>query len=124
MENRIENDFVYTDIFALKPDIREKLHLTDEELNFTEEDMELINSSDYVDLDKLKDLVNKVGFTNMEIPKELGISKAMFTMAFSDTSKNHRGLRMRTIVAILNAIRNRNIYDPFNEILVKGGNNK
>ena len=124
MENRIENDFVYMDIFALKPDIREKLHLTDEELNFTEEDMELINSSDYVDLDKLKDLVNKVGFTNMEIPKELGISKAMFTMAFSDTSKNHRGLRMRTIVAILNAIRNRNIYDPFNEILVKGGNNK
>lgn len=124
MENRIENDFVYMDIFALKPDIREKLHLTDEELNFTEEDMELINSSDYVDLDKLKDLVNRVGFTNMEIPKELGISKAMFTMAFSDTSKNHRGLRMRTIVAILNAIRNRNIYDPFNEILVKGGNNK
>ena len=109
MENRIENDFVYMDIFAIKPNIREKLHLTDEELNFTEEDMELINTSKYVDLDKLK---------------ELGISKAMFTMAFSETSKNHRGLRMRTVVAILNAIRNRNIQDPFNEILVKGGNTK
>lgn len=124
MENRIENDFVYMDIFAIKPEIREKLHLTDNELKFTNEDMELINTSNYVDLDKLKKLVTKAGFTNMEIPKELGISKAMFTMAFSETSKNHRGLRMRTIVAILNAIRNRNIQYPFNEILVKGGNTK
>lgn len=122
--NKLDNDFVYADIFAIKPEIREKLHLTDMELKFTEEDMILINTSDYVNLDKLKELVDKVGFTNMEIPKELGISKAMFTMAFSETSKNHRGLRMRTIVAILNAIRNRNIQDPFNEILVKGGNNK
>lgn len=122
--NRLENDFIYMDIFAIKPEIREKLHLTDNELKFTNEDMELINTSNYVDLDKLKELVTKAGFTNMEIPKELGISKAMFTMAFSETSKNHRGLRMRTIVAILNAIRNRNIQDPFNEILVKGGNNK
>lgn len=122
--NRLENDFIYMDIFAIKPEIREKLHLMDNELKFTNEDMELINTSNYVDLDKLKELVTKAGFTNMEIPKELGISKAMFTMAFSETSKNHRGLRMRTIVAILNAIRNRNIQDPFNEILVKGGNNK
>lgn len=124
MNNRIENDFVYMDIFAIKPNIREKLHLTDEALNFTEEDMELINTSKYVDLDKLKEMIDRVGFTNMEIPTELGISKAMFTMAFSETSKNHRGLRMRTVVAILNAIRNRNIQDPFNEILVKGGNTK
>lgn len=122
--NRLENDFIYMDIFAIRPEIRQKLHLTDEELHLTEEDIELINTSDYVDLDKLKMLIDKVGFTNMEIPKELGISKAMFTMAFSNTSKNHRGLRMRTVVAILNAIRNRNIQDPFNEILVKGGNNK
>ena len=122
--NRLENDFIYMDIFAIRPEIRQKLHLTDEELHLTEEDIELINTSDYVDLDKLKILIDKVGFTNMEIPKELGISKAMFTMAFSNTSKNHRGLRMRTVVAILNAIRNRNIQDPFNEILVKGGNNK
>lgn len=122
--NRLENDFIYMDIFAIRPEIRQKLHLTDEELHLTEKDIELINTSDYVDLDKLKILIDKVGFTNMEIPKELGISKAMFTMAFSNTSKNHRGLRMRTVVAILNAIRNRNIQDPFNEILVKGGNNK
>ncbi len=122
--NRLENDFIYMDIFAIRPEIRQKLHLTDEELHLTEEDIELINTSDYIDLDKLKILIDKVGFTNMEIPKELGISKAMFTMAFSNTSKNHRGLRMRTVVAILNAIRNRNIQDPFNEILVKGGNNK
>lgn len=122
--NKLDNDMVYMDIFAIRPEIREKLHLTDLELNFTEEDIELINTSDYVDLDKLKELVDKVGFTNMEIPKELGISKAMFTMAFNKQSKNHRGLRMRTVVAILNAIRNRNIQDPFNEILVKGGNNK
>lgn len=122
--NRLENDFIYMDIFAIRPEIRQKLHLTDEELHLTEKDIELINTSDYVDLGKLKILIDKVGFTNMEIPKELGISKAMFTMAFSNTSKNHRGLRMRTVVAILNAIRNRNIQDPFNEILVKGGNNK
>ena len=117
----LPNDFVYMDIFAIKPSIREKLHLTDAELNFTEEDMELINESKFVNIDELKELVNKAGFKNLEIPKEIGISKAMFTMAFKDTSKNHRGLRMRTIVAILNAIRSRNIQDPFDKILIKGG---
>ena len=117
----LPNDFVYMDIFAIKPSIREKLHLTDTELNFTEEDMELINESKFVNIDELKELVNKAGFKNLEIPKEIGISKAMFTMAFKDTSKNHRGLRMRTIVAILNAIRSRNIQDPFDKILIKGG---
>ena len=120
---QIRNDFIYLDIFAIKDNIREKLHLTDKELNLTNEDIDLINSSDYVDLDKLKELVKKAGFKNFEIPEELGISKAMYTMVFSDTSQNKRGMRMRTIVAILNAIRNRNIKDPFNEILVKGGKN-
>jgi len=43
----------------------------------------------------------------------------MFTMAFSETSKNRRGLRMRTVVAMLNAIRKRNIMDPFDKILVR-----
>lgn len=116
---QLKNDMVYMDIFAIKPEIREKLHLTDSELNFTEEDMELINNSDYVNMEELTILVNKAGFKNFEIPNEIGISKAMFTMVFKNTSKNHRGLRMRTIVAILNAIRNRNIHDPFDRILIK-----
>lgn len=118
----IPNDFVYMDIFAIKPSIREKLHLTDEELSFTEEDMELINTSSSVNMEELTDMVNKAGFRNFEIPNEIGISKAMYSMVFNDKSKNHRGLRMRTVVAILNAIRNRNIQDPFNKILVKGEN--
>lgn len=118
----IPNDFVYMDIFAIKPSIREKLHLTDEELAFTEEDIELINTSKNVDMEELTDMVNKAGFRNFEIPNEIGISKAMYSMVFNDKSKNHRGLRMRTVVAILNAIRNRNIQDPFNKILVKGEN--
>lgn len=117
--HRLKNDFIYMDIFAIRPEIRQKLHLTDDELNFTEHDMELINTSNYVDLVKLKELVNRANFTNLEIPKELGISKAMYSMTFSDTSKNRRGLRMRTIIAILNAIRNRNIQDPFDNILIK-----
>lgn len=118
----INNDFIYMDIFAIKPSIREKLHLTDTELNFTEEDIDLINNSKHVDMEELKVLINKAGFKNFEIPNEIGISKAMFTMAFKDNSKNHRGLRMRTIVAILNAIRCRNIQDPFDKVLIKGGN--
>ena len=118
----IPNDFVYMDIFAIKPSIREKLHLTDEELAFTEEDIELINTSSSVNMEELTDMVNKAGFRNFEIPNEIGISKAMYSMVFNDKSKNHRGLRMRTVVAILNAIRNRNIQDPFNTILVKGEN--
>lgn len=118
----IPNDFVYMDIFAINPSIREKLHLTDEELAFTEEDIELINTSKNVDMEELTNMVNKAGFRNFEIPNEIGISKAMYSMVFNDKSKNHRGLRMRTVVAILNAIRNRNIQDPFNKILVKGEN--
>jgi len=117
----IPNDFVYMDIFAIKPEIREKLHLRDEDLQLTEEDIELLNTSASVDMDKLTEMVNKAGFKNFEIPNEIGISKAMYSMAFKENAKNHRGLRMRTVVAILNAIRSRNIQDPFDEILVKGG---
>ena len=116
----IPNDFVYMDIFAIKPEIREKLHLRDEDLQLTEDDVELLNSSTTVDMDKLAEMVNKAGFKNFEIPNEIGISKAMYSMVFKENTKNHRGLRMRTVVAILNAIRSRNIQDPFNEIL-KGG---
>ncbi len=117
----LRNDLIWMDIIALDDKIKTKLHLTDTEIALTQEDMELINSSDYVDMNELKKLLDKVDFTNFEIPNELGISKAMFSMVFSDNSKNKRGLRMRTVVAILNAIRNRNIKDPFNTILVKGG---
>lgn len=117
----LKNDLIWMDIIALDDKIKTKLHLTDNEIALTQEDMELINSSDYVDMNELKKLLDKVDFTNFEIPNELGISKAMFSMVFSDNSKNKRGLRMRTVVAILNAIRNRNIKDPFNTILVKGG---
>lgn len=117
----LKNDLIWMDIIALDDKIKTKLHLTDKEIVLTQEDMELINSSDYVDMNELKKLLDKVDFTNFEIPNELGISKAMFSMVFSDNSKNKRGLRMRTVVAILNAIRNRNIKDPFNTILVKGG---
>lgn len=117
----LKNDLIWMDIIALDDKIKNKLHLTDKEIALTQEDMELINSSDYVDMNELKKLLDKVDFTNFEIPNELGISKAMFSMVFSDNSKNKRGLRMRTVVAILNAIRNRNIQDPFNTILVKGG---
>lgn len=115
----MENDFIWMDVFAIEPKIRTKLHLTDEEIELTQDDIELINSSDYVNLRELKALLNKADFRNFDIPNELGISKAMFTMAFSDTSKNHRGLRMRTVVAMLNAIRKRNIRDPFDKILVR-----
>jgi len=118
----MENDFVWMDVFAIEQRIREKLHLTDEEIELTQDDIELINTSDYVDLIELKRMLNKAGFHNFDIPNELGISKAMFTMAFSETSKNHRGLRMRTVVAMLNAIRKRNIMDPFDKILVRREN--
>ena len=115
----MENDLIWMDIFAIEPRIRKKLHLTDEEIELTQEDIELINSSDYVNLNELKCMLDISGFHNFDIPNELGISKAMFTMAFSETSKNHRGLRMRTVVAMLNAIRKRNIKDPFDKILVR-----
>ena len=115
----MESDFIWMDVFAIEPKIRTKLHLTDEEIELTQDDIELINNSDYVDLAELKSLLNKANFRNFDIPNELGISKAMFTMVFSDTSKNHRGLRMRTVVAMLNAIRKRNVQDSFDKILIR-----
>ena len=115
----MENDFIWMDVFTIEPKIREKLHLTDNEIDLTQDDIDLINSTNYVNLEELKTLLNKANFHNFDIPNELGISKAMFTMAFSETSKNHRGLRMRTVVAMLNAIRKRNIRDPFDKILVR-----
>lgn len=119
---KIQNDIIWMDILALDSKIKNKLHLNENEISLTQEDINLINSSSYVDLEKLKVLLDKVRFTNFEIPDELGISKAMYSMVFGENPKNKRGLRMRTVVAILNAIRNRNISDPFDNILVKGGN--
>ena len=121
---KIQNDIIYMDIIALDKKLKDKLHLNEKEISLTQEDIELINSSNYVDMEKLKELLNKAKFTNFEIPEELGISKAMYSMVFGENPKNTRGLRMRTVVAILNAIRNRNITDPFDDILVKGGNDK
>lgn len=117
----IKNDIIWMDILALSDELKLKLHLREEDIKLTQEDIELINSSDYVIIEELKKLLEKANFHNFDIPKELGISKAMYTMVFSDNSKNKRGLRMRTVVAMLNAIRNRNIDDPFNNILIKGG---
>ena len=119
---KVQNDIIWMDILALDSKIKNKLHLNEDEISLTQEDIELINSSDYVDLEKLKELLDKAKFVNFEIPEELGISKAMYSMVFGENPKNKRGLRMRTVVAILNAIRNRNISDPFDDILVKGGN--
>ena len=121
---KIRNDILWSDIILLDKKIKDKLHLNNEEISLTQDDIELIDDSLYVNLDKLKELLNKARFTNFEIPDELGISKAMYSMVFGENPKNKRGLRMRTVVAILNAIRNRNIMDPFDDILVKGGNNK
>lgn len=114
----IQNDILWMDVMALDKKLKDKLHLNDEEISLTQRDVELINYSKYVDLEKLKELLDKAKFTNFEIPDELGISKAMYSMVFGENSKNKRGLRMRTVVAILNAIRNRNIHDPFDAILI------
>ena len=112
------NDIVWLDILALDEKLKQKLHLTEQEIAFTQDDIELINSSKYVDMIELKKLINKANFTNFEITREIGISKAMYTMVFSDHSKNTRGLRMRTVVAMLNAIRNSGINDSFDKILI------
>lgn len=117
----MNNDILWMDILALDEKLRNKLHLTDEEIALTQEDIELINTSDYVDMIELKKLMEKARFINFEITEEIGISKAMYTMVFNEDSKNKRGLRMRTVVAMLNAIRNRHITDSFDRILVKGG---
>ena len=118
----LKNDIIWFDILALPDKLRIKLHLTDKEIALTQDDIDLINTSSYVNLEELKNMVVYIGgFKNYEIVEEIGISKAMYSMVFSDRSQNKRGLRMRTVIAILNAIRNRGIKEPFNKILVKGG---
>ena len=115
----MENDIIWMDILALDVRIKRKLKLETEDIELTQEDIELINTSKYVDLDQLKILLDKAAFTNTAIEEEIGISKAHYSMVFGNSErKNKRGLRMRTVVAMLNAIRRRKIYDSFSNVLV------
>ena len=115
----MENDIIWMDILALDVRIKRKLKLETKDIELTQEDIELINTSKYVDLDQLKILLDKAAFTNTAIEEEIGISKAQYSMVFGNSErKNKRGLRMRTVVAMLNAIRRRKIYDSFSNILV------
>ena len=121
----MKNDIIWLDILALPNKLKEKLHLTEQEIKLTNNDISLINTSKYVDMDKLKELLKDIGgFKNYEIVEEIGISKAMYSMVFSEKGHNKRGLRMRTVIAILNAIRNRGIQYPFDKILIGGKNNE
>lgn len=118
--NTMENDITWMDILALDVRIKRKLKLETNDICLEQEDIELINTSDYVDLDQLKAMMDKACFTNVAIEQEIGISKAHYSMVFGNsTRKNKRGMRMRTVVAILNAIRRRKIYDSFSNILVR-----
>lgn len=115
----MENDIIWMDILALDVRIKRKLKLETDDIELTQEDIELINTKKHVDLDQLKLLMDKACFTNTAIEQEIGISKAHYSMIFgSNDRKNKRGMRMRTVVAILNAIRRRKIYDSFESILV------
>lgn len=112
------NDIIWMDILALDVRVKRKLHLDTEDIELTQEDIEMINKKKYVNLKKLKEMLERSGFTNYAIENEIGISKAMYSMVFGkEDRKNKRGLRMRTVVAMLNAIRRRKVYDSFEEIL-------
>ena len=110
--NLMKNDIIWLDILSMDIRHKKKLHLTTEEIYLTQEDVELLNAKKYVNLDALKDMVHKAGFKSSDASRELGISKAFFSMALSD-SKTVRGMRMRTVVALLNAIRKRKVSDSF-----------
>ena len=119
-ENRMANDIVWMDILALDPRIKKKLRLETDDIFLEQEDIELINTSDYVDMDQLKAMMDKACFTNTAIEQEIGISKSHYSMVFGNSNrKNKRGIRMRVVVAILNAIRRRKIYDSFENILIR-----
>lgn len=120
MTNRMENDITWMDILALDVRIKRKLKLETDDVQLEQEDIELINTSKYVDLDQLKVMMDKACFTNTAIEQEIGISKSHYSMVFGNSArKNKRGMRMRVVVAILNAIRRRKIYDSFANILVR-----
>lgn len=117
---KMTNDIIWMDILALDPRVKKRLRLETDDLHFEQEDIELLNTSDYVDLKQLKLLMDKACFTNTAIEQEIGISKSHYSMVFGmNNRKNKRGMRMRVVVAILNAIRRRKIFDSFETILVK-----
>lgn len=119
-DNRMANDVVWMDILALDSRIKKKLRLETDDIYLEQEDIELINTSDYVDMDQLKIMLDKACFTNAAIEEEIGISKSHYSMVFGNNNrKNKRGLRMRVVVAMLNAIRRRKIYDSFENVLVR-----
>lgn len=120
MARIIKNDIIWMDILALDIRIKRKLHLTTDEICLTQEDVELVNTRKYVNLDELAKMVHKAGLKSADAEAELGISRSMFSMAFpaNEENKPARGLRMRTIVATLNAIRRRLVSDSFDKILV------
>lgn len=120
MENRfLECDLIWFDILALDKRLKDRLHLNTEEIELTQEDIELINTGVKVDLEKLKEMVDKCGFNTNSIENEIGISRAHWSMVFgSSERKNKRGIRMRMVVAIMNAIRRRKVTDSFRPIFI------
>ena len=120
MENRfLECDLIWFDILALDKRLKDRLHLNTEEIELTQEDIELINTGVKVDLGKLKEMVDKCGFNTNSIENEIGISRAHWSMVFgSSERKNKRGIRMRMVVAIMNAIRRRKVMDSFRPIFI------
>jgi len=118
-QNLLEIDITWFDILALDARLKERLHLKTEEIALTQEDIEFINTAIYIDLDKLAEKVEKCGFTNKAIEEEMGISRSHYSMVFGNSKrKNKRGIRMRLVVAILNAIRRRKVSDSFEGIFI------
>ena len=120
MENNLlQIDITWFDILALDARLKERLHLKTEEIALTQEDIEFINTAIYIDLEKLKAEIEKCGFTNNAIEEEIGMSRSHYSMVFGNSNrKNKRGIRMRLVVAILNAIRRRKVMDSFEGIFV------
>lgn len=120
MENKfLECDLIWFDVLALDKRLKDRLHLNTEEIELTQEDIELINTGVKVDLEKLKEMVDKCGFNTNSIENEIGISRAHWSMVFgSSERKNKRGIRMRMVVAIMNAIRRRKVTDSFRPIFI------
>lgn len=120
MENKfLECDLIWFDVLALDKRLKDRLHLNTEEIELTQEDIELINTGVKVDLEKLKEMVDRCGFNTNSIENEIGISRAHWSMVFgSSERKNKRGIRMRMVVAIMNAIRRRKVTDSFRPIFI------
>lgn len=115
----LEVDITWFDILALDKRLKDRLHLNTEEIELTQEDIEFINKATKVDLEKLKEMVDKCGFNTNSIEQEIGISRSHWSMVFGNSNrKNKRGIRMRVIVAIMNAIRRRKVMESFDTIFI------